>query len=461
MHMEISNKRIVSLISCSKAKRSYPCEARLLYDESTLFKKSLAYAQTISTDADIYVLSSKYGLVPLDEKIAPYDETLNVKSASELADWSKRTAAQIQERYDVQNVEFEILAGRSYYAPLQPYLSNIRLPLRGLSIGERLSKLDKLIGMSTVEQPSVCFRLHKLFNNMPRYRWDLINKVSFNDGIYIVFEDGETYHNMDRIVRVGTHKSDGRLRMRLKNHLVDENKDGSIFRKNIGRAILNKNHSPYLKVWNVDTSKKDKRESLEGYNAIYQKKIEAAISAYMREHIFFVCFPVVSQAERLRLEEGIIATLSTSSDFTASPNWHGRYSPEAEIVQSGLWLKQGLDGIPLSESEYETITSYCSATSQPQSEGKMSAVSNKPIENSKVTSTAKIAQYIENKLVQAKSIGLTSVTITSGSVHKELGLVSRMPMVCGAMRKIMKDNDVIHYAPPSGNGSTLRIEYFI
>ena len=49
------------LISCSKLKRAYPCEARLLYDASSLFRKSLAYALTIS--GDIYVLSAKHGLV--------------------------------------------------------------------------------------------------------------------------------------------------------------------------------------------------------------------------------------------------------------------------------------------------------------------------------------------------------------------------------------------------------------
>jgi hypothetical protein len=56
---------VVALISCSKIKRSYPCEARLLYEPSKLFSKSLAYAQTITDD--IYVLSAKHGLVSLNE----------------------------------------------------------------------------------------------------------------------------------------------------------------------------------------------------------------------------------------------------------------------------------------------------------------------------------------------------------------------------------------------------------
>ena len=58
----------------------------------------------------------------------------------------------------------------------------------------------------------MCARLHCLFNHLPRFRWDSIDRVGFDDGIYIIFEDGESYYGMDRIVRVGTHDSDGRLR---------------------------------------------------------------------------------------------------------------------------------------------------------------------------------------------------------------------------------------------------------
>ncbi len=56
----MDTKKVV-LIACSKAKRSVPSEARLLYDASNLFRKSLAYAQTISNE--IYVtLISEFGV---------------------------------------------------------------------------------------------------------------------------------------------------------------------------------------------------------------------------------------------------------------------------------------------------------------------------------------------------------------------------------------------------------------
>jgi len=140
--MENKRAKTIILISCSKRKRNFPCEARLLYDASSLFNKSLAYAQTLSSE--IYVLSAKYGLVGLDECIARYDETLNGKSSKILAAWGERTAAQIAERYDVSKTEFVILAGKNYYTPLEVYLPHIRLPLHGLPMGKRMSRLDEL-----------------------------------------------------------------------------------------------------------------------------------------------------------------------------------------------------------------------------------------------------------------------------------------------------------------------------
>ena len=202
--------------------------------------------------------------------------------------------------------------------------------------------------------------IHKLFNSMPRFKWDMIGKVTFDNGIYIIFEDGQTYHDLDRIVRVGTHDSDGRLRKRLKNHFSNENKDGSIFRKNIGKAILNKDHDPYLKIWNMNSRKKSSMIGVSGYDSVHQKSIERIVSQYMREHLSFTCFPVPTMTERHRLEEGIIALLNGTMDFCADSSWLGKHSPEHEIAQSGMWLKRGLDGRPLVENEYKKIAEYCS-----------------------------------------------------------------------------------------------------
>ena len=462
---ESEEKRLkkVVLISCSKAKRTYACEARLLYDKSSLFCKSLAYALTIAED--IFVLSAKHGLISLHEVISPYEETLNGKPQTELTAWGNKVAKQLTERFDIRNTEFVILAGKNYYEPLHQHLPIITLPLLGLSMGKRKAKLDALIrgDVQYSNQRLMCDRLHELFNGMQRYKWNTINNISFVSGVYVLFEAGEKYNDMDRIVRVGTHRSNGRLKQRLKDHFISENKDGSIFRKNIGKAILNKNNHPYLNVWNVNTSKPENIILLgNSYDPVIQKNVEESVTKYMREHFSFVCFPVTAEQERLQLEEGIIAALNMATSFTASPEWFGRYSTEQEIVSSGMWLKQGLDGVPLSEHEYKRLLTLCSDNGSAET-----LTPDYKIKPSRFVSpgngmkTSNVAEYLMEKIKKAKETGENSIKIKSGTIHKELGLVSRMPTVCGAMRKLMKPNDVIHYQPPKGNGATLEIEYFL
>lgn len=92
---------------------------------------------------------------------------------------------------------------------------------------------------------NLALELHQIFNKQKRYYFpfdDFINEIPKN-GIYIIFEKGERYKNLDRIVRVGTHTGNNQLRSRLKQHFIKENKNRSIFRKNIGRCFLNIEHN--------------------------------------------------------------------------------------------------------------------------------------------------------------------------------------------------------------------------
>lgn len=75
------------------------------------------------------------------------------------------------------------------------------------------------------------------------------------DGIYVLFESGEESHGGDRIVRIGTHTGVGQLRSRLQQHFVKENKDRSVFRKNIGRCLLNRDSDPFLPEWEIRDGK--------------------------------------------------------------------------------------------------------------------------------------------------------------------------------------------------------------
>src|SRR3990172_11224900 len=95
--------------------------------------------------------------------------------------------------------------------------------------------------------------LHYLFNSERRFRFPFDNEINRipRNGIYVIFEIGEQYKDWDRIVRVGTHTGNNHLRSRLKQHFIKENKNRSIFRKNIGRCLLNKDNNPYLSNWDL------------------------------------------------------------------------------------------------------------------------------------------------------------------------------------------------------------------
>ena len=98
----------------------------------------------------------------------------------------------------------------------------------------------------------LCAEFHGLAQGGTRHAFPFDPASLPLNGIYVLFEDGEQGHGGDRIVRVGTHTGDRQLPSRLMQHFVHENKDRSIFRKNIGRALLNKSADPYLAEWQHD-----------------------------------------------------------------------------------------------------------------------------------------------------------------------------------------------------------------
>lgn len=341
--------KTVALIACSKQKRSVPCWASELYAPSTLFALSYAYAKRIADR--VYILSAKYGLVAEDAVIAPYDETLNDKSVEERKAWSRMVLSQLSQVCDLRRDHFILLAGSHYCEYLLPWLESATLPLGNLPLGKRVKLLRRYANRDP-ELPEDgegdALWLHRLFGKLPRYDWQGIDDIPFDDGIYIVYERGETYHGDARVVRVGTHTAPGRLKGRLRDHFIRENHNGSIFRKNIGKALLNRAHDPYVEVWSLDTSRPPYRGR---ENPQTEARIELEVSSYMRVNLSLSVIPVASAEERLRLEAAIIATLNQAGDFVPSDGWLGRHSPEREIRESGLWLKQGLDAKPLTAAE--------------------------------------------------------------------------------------------------------------
>lgn len=200
----------------------------------------------------------------------------------------------------------------------------------------------------------ICKKLHENFNSLKRYYFPFNPEELPRNGIYILFEKGEKAHEGDRIVRIGTHTGKGQLASRLMQHFVMENKDRSIFRKNIGRAILNKNNDPFLKDWDVDRTTRLINQSFK-IDRSKLKKTEDTVSKYIRENFSFVVISEKDVNERLKIESKIISSISKCTDCHPSASWLGNFSPKEKIRKSGLWLVNELWKEPFNEQELKNF----------------------------------------------------------------------------------------------------------
>jgi hypothetical protein len=201
-----------------------------------------------------------------------------------------------------------------------------------------------------------CKLLHQWFNSLKRSRFPFNEEDIPLNGIYILFEKGEFAHNTNRIVRIGTHTGDNQLRSRLKQHFIKENKDRSIFRKNIGRALLNKNKDSFLEQWDCCLTSRKSREEYKGlvdFNK--QKEIEKKVTEYIQDNFSFVVFQIEEKEKRLEIESKIISTVSLCNECKPSKNWLGLLSPKEKIRKSGLWLVNELYKEPLSDKDMEDL----------------------------------------------------------------------------------------------------------
>ncbi|MGH9459919.1 MAG: hypothetical protein ACRD1X_01785 [Vicinamibacteria bacterium] len=226
----------------------------------------------------------------------------------------------------------------------------------------------------------LCRWLHLQLERLPAVKYPFELRRLPENGVYFFYEKGEIWGhggNQSRIVRIGTHR-EGNFRGRIAEHfLLNEAKmnfdamkspphDRSIFRKNIGRALLNRSESPYLDVWNLDFTK---RETLEKYGHLRdvskERQIEAEVTKILRENFSFRFVVLEGQAERMGsegLEARLIGTVARCGACRSSPAWLGQYSPVEKIRESGLWLVQHLGAEPLTEPDGARLVAAIAAT---------------------------------------------------------------------------------------------------
>ena len=472
----------IVLISCSAKKMNSACTAQEMYSPSSTFLLSLEYAKKYADR--IYILSAKHGLLDPLTRIEPYNLNLAQLSLSERKEWAERVLKELQVKCDLQNDHLTFLAGKNYYKYLTPALSNFSIPLEHESLGKRPTALRGLIrrlagdsdqaGHSSQSEGSAedfCTEIHSLFNQMRRFSISEIDEVRIENGIYVLFERGENYKSMERIVRVGTHTSGNRLRQRLKDHFLRENKDGSIFRKNVGKALLNSRESSYLQIWTLDTSKPENRTHVD---SALQSTIELEVTRYLRENVTFTVLRVDDPDLRLRLEKALISSLNHSSTFLPSEEWLGNNSPEDEIRSSGLWLKRGLNSPTITHDEIDFIRRALKESEKPTPLINKSAghgfitgnttsgpQRNQLREGGKVPGQSEIREFILKKFASSKVREEESCTLVSGDIAAALRIKNRMPSICSVMYSLMRPGDEILSSTPSGQSSTIKIKYFM
>ena len=346
--------RIV-LISCVSKKREKLSIASEMYD-STWFKYAFKYAQNLNADK-VFILSAQYGLLRPEQVIEPYNMTLKTMNKTQRYVWSESILNALEQECDLEKDFFCILAGKSYREFLVPSMKYYSIPMEHMGIGQQISFLKNNI--TKANEICTCEELHVLCKKAKRYAYPFNPPDIPLNGIYIMFEKRECGHNTDRIVRVGTHNGNDQLRSRLKLHFEMENKDRSIFRKNIGRAILNSENSDYLEIWNCDsTSVKDKNKLLGVKNNEFEKQIEKRITKYIQKNFTFVIILEEEKEKRLTLESKLISTVSLCPKCKASNSWLGNKSPVEKIKKSGLWQVNELYKEPLTSRDMDYIAKH-------------------------------------------------------------------------------------------------------
>ena len=123
-----------------------------------------------------------------------------------------------------------------------------------------------------------CRWLHHSVNRLTRFGFPVDEHRIPKGGIYVLFEEGETAHGGDRIARIGTHTGEGQLPSRLQKHFLRENKDRSIFRKNIGRCLLSRDGDTFLAWWELDLTTSKARAKYQ--NLIDWERLKAVDSCW-------------------------------------------------------------------------------------------------------------------------------------------------------------------------------------
>jgi hypothetical protein len=157
----------IVLLSCTKSKLDKPAPAKDMYSPSPMFQKTKEYGENLKPDK-MFILSAKYGLLPMDKQIEPYDLTLKTMKKDEKDKWGETVKTQMSKAgVNPQSDKFIFLTGSEYMKPLESFIpsENIEKPMDGKRMGERLSWLNSQIN-----------KIQELFKHIKNLIYEIIKK---------------------------------------------------------------------------------------------------------------------------------------------------------------------------------------------------------------------------------------------------------------------------------------------
>jgi hypothetical protein len=126
----------IGLVACSARKLNEPAPAEKLYSKSALFRYAVSYSKKIYDST--YVLSARFGLMPLTKTVEPYETSLTTISKEEFDAWLKMVAEQIKTTFP-KEAELYFHTGAKHCL-LIPFLTEYKVftPMKSMPIGKRL-----------------------------------------------------------------------------------------------------------------------------------------------------------------------------------------------------------------------------------------------------------------------------------------------------------------------------------
>lgn len=177
------------------------------------------------------------------------------------------------------------------------------------------------------------------------------------NGVYFIFEKGQSSHDADRIIRIGSHRGPNRLVARLWEHAMPHGR--SIFRWDLGKALIRKPGTSGIDPIPMEFWEAESNERLKeiGGSNVEVDRFEVQLSAYISKTFEFSVIGTADQAQGMELEKACIATVATCAHCQTMANSDLR--PPRGI----LWNKHhaGPNSQPLSASQWTELVGLASA----------------------------------------------------------------------------------------------------